>query len=103
MRRSRWTSWSKGGFLNCAVEGETEVAALELLQALRGIELRMGSKKLVPKGPRRIDMDILLYGSETIDTPALQVPHPRMDLRRVGGGRPAASCPGGGLPSRGRC
>ena len=69
-------------FLNCAVEGETEVAALELLQALRGIELRMGSKKLVPKGPRRIDMDILLYGSETIDTPELQVPHPRMHLRR---------------------
>src|SRR5258708_8282759 len=69
-------------FLNCAVEGETEVAALELLQALRGIELRMGSKKLVPKGPRRIDMDILLYSSETIDTPELQVPHPRMHLRR---------------------
>jgi len=69
-------------FLNCAVEGETAVAALELLQALRGIELRMGSKKLVAKGPRRIDMDILLYGSETIDTPELQVPHPRMHLRR---------------------
>src|SRR5712692_632307 len=69
-------------FLNCAVEGETAVAALELLQALRGIELRMGSKKLVAKGPRLIDMDILLYGSETIDTPELQVPHPRMHLRR---------------------
>jgi 2-amino-4-hydroxy-6-hydroxymethyldihydropteridine diphosphokinase len=69
-------------FLNCAVEGVTEVPALELLRALRGIELRMGSKKLVAKGPRRIDMDILLYGSETIDTPELQVPHPRMHLRR---------------------
>jgi len=69
-------------FLNCAVEGKTAVTALELLRALRGIELRMGSKKLVPKGPRRIDMDILLYGSETIDTPELQVPHPRMHLRR---------------------
>jgi len=69
-------------FLNCAVEGETEVPALELMRALRGIELRMGSKKLVAKGPRLIDMDILLYGSETIDTPELQVPHPRMHLRR---------------------
>ncbi len=69
-------------FLNCAVEGETEVPALELLRALRGIELRMGSKKLVAKGPRLIDMDILLYGSETIDTPEVQVPHPRMHLRR---------------------
>jgi 2-amino-4-hydroxy-6-hydroxymethyldihydropteridine diphosphokinase len=69
-------------FLNCALEGETDVPAPELLRALRGIELRMGSKKLVAKGPRRIDMDILLYGSETIDTPELQVPHPRMHLRR---------------------
>jgi len=69
-------------FLNCAVEGVTEVPALELLRALRGIEVRMGSKKLVAKGPRLIDMDILLYGSETIDTPELQVPHPRMHLRR---------------------
>jgi len=69
-------------FLNCAVEGETEVPALELLRALRGIELRTGSKKLVVKGPRLIDMDILLYRSETIDTPELQVPHPRMHLRR---------------------
>jgi 2-amino-4-hydroxy-6-hydroxymethyldihydropteridine diphosphokinase len=69
-------------FLNCAVEGETDAPALQLLRALRGIELRMGSKKLVAKGPRVIDMDILLYGSETIDTPELQVPHPRMHLRR---------------------
>jgi len=69
-------------FLNCAVEGETEVPALELLRALRGIELRMGSKKLVVKGPRLIDMDILLYSTEMIDTPELQVPHPRMHLRR---------------------
>lgn len=68
-------------FLNCVVQGETEVPALDLLQALRGIESRMGSKKLVHKGPRRIDLDILLYGDETIDTPDLQVPHPRM-LRR---------------------
>jgi len=69
-------------FLNCAVEGETVVPALELLRALRGIELQMGSRKLVAKGPRLIDMDILLYGSETMDTPELQVPHPRMHLRR---------------------
>ena len=53
-----------------------------LLRALREIEMKMGSKKLVPKGPRLIDMDILLYGSETIDSPELQVPHPRMHLRR---------------------
>ena len=69
-------------FLNCLVQGETEVPALELLRALSGIESRMGSKKLVPKGPRLIDLDILLYGDETIDTAELRVPHPRMLLRR---------------------
>jgi 2-amino-4-hydroxy-6-hydroxymethyldihydropteridine diphosphokinase len=69
-------------FLNCAVEAETHFDALMLLGALREIETKMGSKKLVAKGPRLIDMDILLYGSETIDTPELQVPHPRMNLRR---------------------
>jgi 2-amino-4-hydroxy-6-hydroxymethyldihydropteridine diphosphokinase len=69
-------------FLNCAVEGETGVPALELLRALRGIETQMGSKKLMPKGPRLIDLDILLYGDETIDTPELQIPHPRMHLRK---------------------
>jgi 2-amino-4-hydroxy-6-hydroxymethyldihydropteridine diphosphokinase len=69
-------------FLNCVVQGETELQALDLLRALRGIESRMGSKKLVPKGPRLIDLDILLYGDETIDTDELQVPHPRMLLRK---------------------
>jgi 2-amino-4-hydroxy-6-hydroxymethyldihydropteridine diphosphokinase len=69
-------------FLNCVVEGKTEVTPEKLLRSLREIETRMGSKKLVPKGPRLIDMDILLYGQETIDTPELQVPHPRMHLRQ---------------------
>lgn len=69
-------------FLNCVVQAETELPALELLRALRGIESQMGSKKLIAKGPRLIDIDILLYGSEVIDTPELQVPHPRMHLRR---------------------
>jgi len=69
-------------FLNCVVEGTTKTAALELLHALREIERRMESQKLVPKGPRLIDMDILLYGEETIDAPELQVPHPRMLLRK---------------------
>lgn len=69
-------------FLNCAAQAETELPPLELLHALRKIESRMGSRKLVPKGPRLIDLDILLYGDETIDMPELQVPHPRMLLRK---------------------
>ena len=69
-------------FLNCVVQAKTELAARDLLHALRGIESQMGGKKLIAKGPRLIDIDILLYGNEIIDTPALQVPHPRMHLRR---------------------
>lgn len=69
-------------FLNCVVEGETKAPALELLRALRGIEKHMGSKKRIAKGPRLIDLDILLYRDETIDTPEFQVPHPRLHLRK---------------------
>lgn len=69
-------------FLNSAVQATTQASPLDLLRALRGIELQMGNKKLVPKGPRLIDLDILLYGDEIIFTPELQVPHPRMLLRK---------------------
>jgi len=68
--------------LNCVVKADTELPALALLRALRGIESKMGSKKLIAKGPRLIDIDILLYGQQKIDTPELQVPHPRMTQRR---------------------
>ena len=69
-------------FLNCVVEGETTVPSAALLKELRALERRMGSKKLVARGPRLIDLDILVYGQQTIDSPELQVPHPRMLLRR---------------------
>lgn len=69
-------------FLNCVVEGETEVPAEELLRRLREIEVRMGSKKEFAKGPRLLDIDILLYGDERIGTEDLQVPHPRMLQRK---------------------
>jgi 2-amino-4-hydroxy-6-hydroxymethyldihydropteridine diphosphokinase len=69
-------------FLNRVVEAETDLDAAGLLLTLRGIESAMGSKKPFAKGPRLIDLDILLYGNETIATPDLQVPHPRMLDRR---------------------
>jgi 2-amino-4-hydroxy-6-hydroxymethyldihydropteridine diphosphokinase len=68
-------------FLNTVVEAETNLPAAQLLSTLRQIESRMGSKKPFAKGPRLIDLDILLYANETIDTADLQVPHPRMLLR----------------------
>jgi 2-amino-4-hydroxy-6-hydroxymethyldihydropteridine diphosphokinase len=69
-------------FLNCVVEGETELPGGTLLANLRAIEAQMGSKKAIAKGPRILDIDILLYGNETFATPELQVPHPRMTQRR---------------------
>jgi len=65
-------------FLNAVLEANTELPADKLLAVLRGIEAQMGSKKAIAKGPRLIDLDILLYGDAAIDTPDLQVPHPRM-------------------------
>jgi 2-amino-4-hydroxy-6-hydroxymethyldihydropteridine diphosphokinase len=69
-------------FLNCVVEGETELPGGTLLTKLREIEMLMGSKKVIEKGPRILDSDVLLYGDETIATAELQVPHPRMTQRR---------------------
>ena len=60
-------------------------AALQLLAVVQGIEKELGrdrSAGAVPKGPRLIDIDILLYGSAVIQTPELVVPHPRMMERR---------------------
>lgn len=65
-------------FLNAVLEAQTELSAAQLLATLRNIESQMGSNKPFAKGPRLIDLDILLYGTDTIDTPELQVPHPRM-------------------------
>ncbi len=69
-------------FLNSAVQAETDLSPQELLATLRAIETDMGSKKLFAKGPRLIDLDILLYGDETIHRPNLQVPHLQMLERR---------------------
>ena len=58
-------------FLNCVVEGETTVPPATLLRGLRELERQMGSKKLVPRGPRLIDLDILVYGERMIDLPGV--------------------------------
>jgi 2-amino-4-hydroxy-6-hydroxymethyldihydropteridine diphosphokinase len=65
-------------FLNAVLEAQTDLRAEQLLATLRQIESELKSKKPFPKGPRIIDLDILLYGNDTVDTPDLQVPHPRM-------------------------
>src|SRR5277367_7092881 len=73
---------AQGWFLNCVVEVETELGAGELMRVLLAIERSMGRERVLPKGPRIIDMDILLYGSEVVSAADLEVPHPRMAERR---------------------
>ncbi|KAM0404782.1 hypothetical protein ACHAPZ_004015 [Fusarium culmorum] len=62
-------------FVNGACEVETELKPIALLDQLQAIENDMGRKKVIDKGPRNIDLDILLYGDETVDHERLKVPH----------------------------
>ena len=69
-------------FLNAAAAVETELTARQLLDRLLGIERRLGRTREGPRfGPRTIDLDLLLYGSEQIDEPGLEVPHTRLHER----------------------
>ncbi len=69
-------------YLNSVLQAETELPALALLDALQAIEAAMGRVRTVRWGPRIIDLDLLLYGSERIAHPRLVVPHPEMIRRR---------------------
>jgi 2-amino-4-hydroxy-6-hydroxymethyldihydropteridine diphosphokinase len=69
-------------FLNCAAAVETELTPLEFLKSLLAIEHSMGRERTEPKGPRTIDMDIIFFGDEVLDTKELSVPHPAMQHRR---------------------
>jgi 2-amino-4-hydroxy-6-hydroxymethyldihydropteridine diphosphokinase len=69
-------------FLNCAVELDTEQTAQQLIEAILEIERQMGRTRTQKKGPRSIDIDILLFGNSTIDTKGLSIPHPGLQERR---------------------
>lgn len=69
-------------FLNLVAEIETALPPLQLLDCIQRIEHDLGRRREVDKGPRMIDIDILLYGSLAIDTPRLAIPHPRLASRR---------------------
>jgi 2-amino-4-hydroxy-6-hydroxymethyldihydropteridine diphosphokinase len=69
-------------FLNLVVEGESELLPLQLLHYVLSVERGMGRKRTVAKGPRTIDIDILLHGTSVVNTEKLQIPHPRMTERR---------------------
>lgn len=69
-------------FLNCVLEAETSLPPAELLAVLQGIERRLGSRKLIARGPRIIDLDVLIYEGVVIRTAEMEIPHPRMAERR---------------------
>jgi len=69
-------------FLNGAAALEMELAPRELLETLLAVERELGRERAERWGPRTIDLDLLLYGDETIDEPGLTVPHPRLHERR---------------------
>jgi 2-amino-4-hydroxy-6-hydroxymethyldihydropteridine diphosphokinase len=69
-------------FLNGVVELETRLTPAELMISLLGIEAEMGRRRLQKKGPRRIDLDILLFDSVVTASAKLTIPHPAMHQRR---------------------
>jgi 2-amino-4-hydroxy-6-hydroxymethyldihydropteridine diphosphokinase len=70
-------------FLNAAIALETDLGPRELLDRLLAVELELGRRRDGRRfGPRTIDLDLLVYGDETLDERGLHVPHPRLAERR---------------------
>ena len=69
-------------FLNCALALETELGPEELMRSILRIEQEMGRRRIQKKGPRSIDIDILLFGNLVVNSPELAIPHPAMQDRR---------------------
>jgi 2-amino-4-hydroxy-6-hydroxymethyldihydropteridine diphosphokinase len=68
-------------FLNMAIRLGTELEPLRLLRRLLEIEQEMGRVRDVRWGPRNIDLDLLVFGEEAMETSELSIPHPRMGER----------------------
>jgi 2-amino-4-hydroxy-6-hydroxymethyldihydropteridine diphosphokinase len=69
-------------FLNLVAEAGTELFPMQLLSRIGRVERALGRVRTVPKGPRTIDIDILLYGRTIVRSARLEIPHPRMAERR---------------------
>jgi 2-amino-4-hydroxy-6-hydroxymethyldihydropteridine diphosphokinase len=73
---------SQDWFVNGVLEVRTTFTAMQLLKALQWVEQAMGRVRTEKWGPRMIDIDILLFGQEIVDTGDLVIPHPEMHKRR---------------------
>jgi len=89
-------------FLNTVVEIETTLSPRELLTRILEIERRLGRERRERWGPRIIDLDLLLFGAETITEPDLSVPHPRLAERAFAVVPLADLSPGLDLPGGGK-
>ncbi|HXF97304.1 MAG TPA: 2-amino-4-hydroxy-6-hydroxymethyldihydropteridine diphosphokinase [Gaiellaceae bacterium] len=90
-------------FLNGAAAVETELCPRELLEELLAVERALGRVRDGTRwGPRTIDLDLLLYGGETVEEPGLRVPHPRLHERRFALEPLAELDPELEVPGRGR-
>jgi 2-amino-4-hydroxy-6-hydroxymethyldihydropteridine diphosphokinase len=69
-------------FLNCAVALETDEMPHQLMEDILRLEQEMGRQRTQKKGPRTIDIDILLFGDAILNSPELTIPHPAMHERR---------------------
>lgn len=76
-----WGFTDQDRFLNIALEGETDLTPLDLLDFTQGIETAMKRVKTRVYGPRIIDVDILLYGDVEMEEDRLTIPHPKMKER----------------------
>ena len=77
-------TFAQPAFLNMVAElnGESLPPPAELMGRLLQVELSLGRTRDIAKGPRSIDLDLLLYRNEVCDTPSLTLPHPRFHHRR---------------------
>jgi len=97
-----WGYADQPHFLNAVAELETDLPPRALLDRLLEVERELGRTRSEPRfGPRTIDLDLLLYGRETVNEPGLRVPHPRLHERRFALEPLAELDPGLEVPGRG--
>lgn len=76
-----WGYEKQPAFLNQVIHAQTALSPVELLSYLKKIEVALGRQPTFRNGPRVIDLDILLYNQQVINTPVLTIPHPRLSER----------------------
>lgn len=97
----------KDEFHNAVISGQTRLTAAQLLEALKKIEAEAGRDPGRPDGgppyaDRELDLDLLFYGRDRLDSPQLTVPHPRLESRRFYLAPLARACPFWVHPGSGR-